>query len=131
MEIETVTIPRQAVSGTAIPTTLRVVIRDLWDMQPSRYDGISFQEMERIAGARRALHAGNAVLAQVLLLNMQSPEALNLCGLSHEAMGDHAKARRLYQRALHEDEDLYAAKLNLRRSFELWEFGKSDIPFAL
>ncbi len=127
MEIEAIAIPKHT---TTRHETLSV-IRDLWDMQPARRDGTSAQELERIAAARNALRAGNAVIAQTLLLDLQSPEALNLRGLTHEAMGDHAKARLLYQRALLGDRDLYAAELNLRRSFELWEFGESDIPFAL
>jgi hypothetical protein len=131
MEIEAVAIPRQAVSETATSAALLSVMRDLWDLQPSRYQGTSLEQSERIAGARQALRAGNSVLAQRLLLDLKTPDALNLSGLAHEVMGNHKKARHLYQRALIGDRDLYAAELNLRRSFELWEYGQSDIPFAL
>jgi len=128
MEVEAVNISTQTL--TKKPRAALEVIHELWDMQPSPFSDASFEELERIAGARRAIRAGNATKAQSLLTDLQSSEALNLCGISYELLGDHAKARPFYQRAFAKDK-LYAAELNLRRSFELWEYGSSNIPYVL
>ena len=130
MDVDTVAVPMQGRPGKRSAALLSV-IRELWDLQPSRSEDISLEELERTAAARNALRVGNAAKARDLLQNMRSPEALNLVGISHELLGDHRKARAFYQEALSADTDLYAAELNLRRSFELWELGECGIPIAL
>ena len=131
MDIEAVPIPKQLTADSPSRGQLLSLISELWDTQPVRREAVSAEETKRIAEARRAFRVGNLLHVQSLLQDLHSPEALNLRGVMHEARGEHADARRLYQLALAEDRGLFAAEMNLRRSFELWEFGESKLPFAL
>jgi hypothetical protein len=56
---------------------------------------------------------------------------LNLLGVLAVAEGDWNQAVRLWQRAVRVDHAYLPARRNLRRYFELFQFGRSDIPIAL
>jgi hypothetical protein len=56
---------------------------------------------------------------------------LNLLGVLALADGDWHKAVRFWKRAVHADHSYTPARRNLRRYFELFQFGRSDIPIAL
>ena len=62
---------------------------------------------------------------------LSDPACLNLLGLAAEARGDWGAARRMYGRALRRDRHYFPAEQNLRRYFELFTFGRSDIPRCL
>lgn len=130
MDFQAVSIPTSIADSKSRARVL-AQIGELWDSQLHRRESISPAEGLRLAEARRAFRVGNISRVKELLQELKSPEAYNLRGLLHEALGEHEEARRFYQRALAADRSLYAAELNLRRSFELWEFGESQIPFAL
>ncbi len=116
--------------STEVRTSLLAKINSLWDAQPGRYE-LPKDHCERLAGARQAFRAGDYFLACTLLRGVNCPDAHNLCGVVHETLGDHEGARKSYQRALKADRLCSAAEMNLRRSYELWHFGRSDIPFVL
>lgn len=126
-----------ALSVTAPPTMTRAErkglvahISSVWDSQPARV-ALSEDETARLAEARHAIHAQDLSLASSMLEGQKSAEALNLLGVVAEASGKHAEARQFYQKALAADRLLSAAEFNLRRCFELWALGRSNIPYAL
>ena len=56
---------------------------------------------------------------------------LNLRGVLYELGGDFESARRCYGRAIRADRHFAAAQQNMRRTYELWQFGATTQPVAL
>lgn len=70
-------------------------------------------------------------IAEALRLDDKSPEAHNLRGVLHEICGDYDGARKAYGRAIRIDSRHEAAQQNMRRLFELFNFGSSEEPVHL
>jgi hypothetical protein len=105
-------------------------LKDLWSLQPSARE-ISVEDEDFILRARWAYYSGDLEEAVRILASCNVADALNMRGVIWELLGDHRAARSLYQAAAHMEPQLYSATMNLRRSFELWEFGQTDIPLLL
>ncbi len=69
-------------------------------------------------------------LARALELNPGSPEALNLAGVYFEMQEDYDRARNLYGKAIKYGPYYEPAQQNMRRIYELFQFGSSKEPFA-
>jgi len=99
------------------------------DREPDKYDVL-------LARARVGLVDGDLSKAEGLLLRAaplgeQDPAFHNLMGLLTELGGDFNGARRHYGKAIRIDSHFAAAQQNMRRLYELREFGKSNEPGAL
>jgi len=89
-----------------------------------------------LAKARVALQDGDLARAEGLLLRAtplgeKDPNLHNLLGLMTELRGDFSGARRQYRKAISLNAKHAAAQQNMRRLYELREFGHSDEPGAL
>ena len=73
-------------------------------------------ESELLRGGETALH---------------DAACLNLLGLAAEAQGNWRRAKRMYGRAMRRDRSYLPAERNMRRYYELFTFGRSDVPQSL
>jgi Flp pilus assembly protein TadD len=67
-------------------------------------------------------------LAKALELNTKSVEAFNLAGVLAEMLDDDDKAKKYYGQAIKLDKNYEPAQQNMRRLFELQNFGSSSEP---
>lgn len=130
MNLQPIAIAQRSVDTPARRARVLNLLNELWYIQPSSRE-LPERELHSLASARCSFRMQNLLEMRIHLRDLRSPEALNLRGVMLEALGHHSRARRMYQLALAEDRGLFAAEINLRRSYELWEFGRSDIPYAL
>jgi DNA-binding response OmpR family regulator len=89
-----------------------------------------------LAQAKRALNRrvfpeAEVFLRQALALNSHSAEAHNLMGVLHESRNEHDASYRAYRAALKADRHYRPAQQNMRRYYERFTFGKSDVPVDL
>ena len=61
-------------------------------------------------------------------MDERSTDAHNLQGVLHEIAGDYDAAKKSYGRAIKLDANHPAAQQNMRRIFELFNFGRSEEP---
>ena len=66
-----------------------------------------------------------------LELNDKSAEAFNLTGVLFEMKEDYDRAKKYYGQAIKLDKRYEPAQQNMRRIFELFNFGSSKEPVAL
>jgi DNA-binding response OmpR family regulator len=69
-------------------------------------------------------------LAKALALDPLSAEAFNLSGVLFEMLEDYDRAKRHYGQAIKLDKNYEPAQQNMRRIYELFNFGASQEPFA-
>ncbi len=117
---------------TAYPNQerLQTFIHALWDAQPS-YPELSNDDALTLALARNAYRIHDYDEVERLLHDCHFADGLNMLGVILEMNGDFVSARRMYQHALRTQARHFASAMNLRRAYELWEFGKTDIPLLL
>lgn len=89
-----------------------------------------------LAEAKRAINhrwfsEAEVFLRQALGLDPRSAEAHNLLGVLHEIRGDHDASYREYRAALKADRNHEPAQHNMRRYYERFTFGSSDVPVDL
>jgi DNA-binding response OmpR family regulator len=70
-------------------------------------------------------------LVRALELNDKSAEAFNLTGVLFEMKEDYDHAKKYYGQAIKLDKRYEPAQQNMRRIFELFQFGASVEPFSL
>jgi tetratricopeptide (TPR) repeat protein len=70
-------------------------------------------------------------LVTALELNSKSVEAFNLAGVLAELLDDVDKAKKYYGQAIKLDKNYEPAQQNMRRLFELQNFGSSSEPLNL
>ncbi len=70
-------------------------------------------------------------ITEALHLDDKSPDAHNLTGVLHEICGDFDGAKKAYGRAIKLDSRHEAAQQNMRRIFDLFNFGRSEEPLHL
>lgn len=97
------------------PTTRPVELGSLEDF---------LREAKRLVNMQSFELAGRMV-NEALRLDERSPDAHNLQGVLHEIASDYDAARKAYGRAVELDPRHPAAQANLRRLFELFNFGES------
>ena len=106
-------------------------LRCLWDAQPRNDADRGLAPM--MCYLKHCLKRGRLDECRRLALECEpvSAEDFNILGLAHEATGNVALARVLYQHALGLDRTLGAAEFNLRRCVDIEQLGTSDIPFCV
>ena len=70
-------------------------------------------------------------LAKAMALDPLSPEAFNLAGVLFEMLEDYDRAKKHYGQAIKLDKHYEPAQQNMRRIYELFNFGSSKEPFAM
>ena len=70
-------------------------------------------------------------LIKALELNSDSPQAFNLVGVMLEMREEYDQAKRYYGQAIKLDKNFEPAQQNMRRIFDLFNFGSSKEPFNM
>ena len=70
--------------------------------------------------------AAGRMVAEALKIDERSPDAHNLQGVLQEIAGDYDAAKKSYGRAIKLDASFPAAQQNMRRIYELFNFGSSQ-----
>jgi len=91
------------------------------------------QFIANLAQAKRALNhrwfdEAEVYLKQAIALDGGSAEAHNLMGVLHECRNEHDASYREYKAALKADGHYEPAQHNMRRYYERFTFGRSDVP---
>ena len=114
------------------PAALRQIVADIVGRHQPRPSTVlpgSFEdcvrEAKRLINLQQFDAAGEKINA-ALALDGVSPEAHNLRGILHEISGDYDAARKSYGQAIRLDSRNEAAQQNMRRLFELFNFGGSQ-----
>jgi two-component system, OmpR family, response regulator len=79
----------------------------------------------------RAFAKARLHLAKALELNAKSVDAFNLAGVLAELLEDYDKAKKYYGRAIKLDKNYEPAQQNMRRLFQMDQFGSSTEPVNL
>ena len=77
---------------------------------------------------RRDFEEADVFLKQAIALEAASAEAHNLMGVLHELRREHDASYREYKAALKADRHYEPAQNNMRRYYERFTFGSSDVP---
>ena len=85
------------------------------------------REAKRLINLQSFELAGRMV-TEALRFDELSPDAHNLQGILHEIGGNYDAAKKSYGRAIKLDASHPAAQQNMRRMYELFNFGRSDEP---
>ena len=117
------------------PVALRKVVAEILDRHQPRT--VEIEEPTAIGNltreAKRLINlqdfdAAEMCLAAALKIDGASPEVFNIQGILAEIRGNYDEARRAYGRAIKIDAHHEAAQQNMRRLFELFNFGGSKEP---
>jgi len=121
------------------PEALRQVV---WDIlarhaapEPSKLTKESSFEVhleaaKRFINLRDFPHAREHI-AKALEIREDSPDVFNLGGVLFEMQEDYDRAKRYYGQAIRLNRNHEAAQQNMRRIYELFQFGSSKEPFHL
>ena len=77
---------------------------------------------------QQMIHGCRRALKQAIALRPDSTEAHNLMGVLHELRHEHDASYRAYRAALKADRHYQPAQHNMRRYYERFTFGRSDVP---
>lgn len=116
------------------PEVLRKIVADIVGRhRPRPIDVVPGSFTDCLREAKRFVNlqsfdAAAERITEALRLDDESPEAHNLRGVLHEICGDLDGAKKAYGRAIKLDSHHVAAQQNMRRIFELFNFGRSEEP---
>ena len=79
----------------------------------------------------REFDRAEASLRRALVIYPQSAEAHNLMGVLHESRNEHDASYREYRAALKADRLYEPARQNMRRYYERFTFGRSEVPLSM
>ena len=121
------------------PETLRHVVAEVFERHvqlPTEQDRQRNDFYTNLFAAKRLINlqdfpAAKERLLSALKLNPSSAEACNLAGVFYEMNEDYDRARQYYGKAIHLDNHFEPAQQNMRRMYELFQFGSSNEPFNL
>jgi len=120
------------------PDQLRTVVKDVLVRHsveerktPEPHDFDYFLRCAKRAINLREFAAARRNLVSALEIDPNSPQALNLAGVMFEMREEFDQARRYYGRAIKVSKDFEPAQANMRRIYELFNFGSSKEPFNL
>jgi len=119
-----------------IPEELRSLVADILKRHVVKDPKPSDTFQVHITAAKRALNLRAFAMARLHLvkameLNGKSIEAFNLAGVLCEMQRDHEKAKKYYSQAIRFDKNYEPAQQNMRRLFEVLNFGSSNEPINL
>ena len=120
------------------PDQLRTVVKDVLvrhsieeRKSPEPHDFDYFLRCAKRAINLRDFSAARRNLISALEIDQDSPQALNLAGVMFEMREEFEQARRYYGRAIKVNGSFEPAQANMRRIYELFQFGSSEEPFNL
>lgn len=99
-------------------------------LSPEDLHELYLQTAKRLLNLRHFNHAREN-LAKAMALNPLSAEAFNLSGVLFEMLEDYDRAKRHYGQAIKLDKNYEPAQQNMRRIYELFQYGSSNEPFAM
>jgi len=120
-----------------LPDQLRGIVKDiLVRNEPEKRTDDPLDADYYLRCAKRAINlrdfaAAKLNLAKVLELNSNLPQAFNLVGVMLEMREEYDQAKRYYGQAIKLDKDFEPAQQNMRRIFDLFNFGSSKEPFNM
>lgn len=88
------------------------------------------QTAKRLLNHRQFVEAREHI-AKALEIRSDSPEVFNLGGVLFEMLEDYDRAKRYYGQAIRLNRNYEPAQQNMRRIYELFQFGSSQEPFNL
>ena len=113
------------------PTALRAVVAEILGRhrpatKPTELGSLEdfLREAKRLINLQ-GFGMAERMVNEALRIDEKSPDAHNLRGVLYEIAGDYDAARKAYGRAIKLDTRHPAAQGNMRRLFELFNFGKS------
>ena len=116
------------------PTALRKLAAEILGRHQVRSGPIEFgstedflREAKRLINLQGFEMAGR-MISEALSFDEHSPEAHNLQGVLHEIAGNYDAAKKSYGNAIKLEPNHAAAQQNMRRLFELFNFGRSEEP---
>ena len=120
-----------------LPSQLRNIVKDILirhESSESKDEPQNFDYFLRCA--KRAMNlrdfpAAKHHIIKALEIEPESTQALNLAGVMFEMREEFDQAKRYYGQAIKRDKNFEPAQANMRRLFELFNFGISDEPFNL
>ena len=92
--------------------------------------GAHVQAAKRLINLRQFAGAREHI-AKALEIRTDSPEVFNLGGVLFELLEDYDRAKRYYGQAIRLNKNYEPAQQNMRRIYELFQFGSSKEPFNL
>ena len=116
------------------PVALRQLVGEVVGRHPPTPDPVELgstadflREAKRLINLQNFELAGRMV-AEALRFDERSPDAHNLQGVLYEIGGNYDAAKKSYGRAIRLDARHPAAQQNMRRIFDLFNFGRSEEP---
>lgn len=121
-----------------LPDQLREIVKEiLLRHEPQERHPVAPRDYQfYIRSAMRAINvrdfaAARTHLKEALSLNDRSAEGFNLAGVLAEMREDYDKAKRYYGQAIKINKHFEPAQQNMRRIFELFQFGSSKEPINI
>jgi DNA-binding response OmpR family regulator len=118
------------------PEELRRIVTEILKRHAPQKDQVAENFNSHIVAAKRCLNLRSFAMARIHLfkaleLNDKSVEAFNLAGVLAELLEDVDKAKRYYGQAIKLNKNYEPAQQNMRRLFELQNFGRASEPLNL
>jgi response regulator RpfG family c-di-GMP phosphodiesterase len=121
-----------------IPESLRATVAEILRRHGKRVAQRETPESfeDHVQAAKRLLNLRQFTearehIAKALEVRTDSPEIFNLGGVLFEMIEDYDKAKRYYGQAIRLNRNYEPAQQNMRRIYELFQFGSSREPFNL
>jgi Flp pilus assembly protein TadD len=118
------------------PEDLRRIVSEILKRHAPEKEHPAESFNSHIVAAKRCLNLRSFAMAKIHLskaleLNTKSFEAFNLAGVLAELLEDVDKAKRYYGQAIRLNKNYEPAQQNMRRLFELQNFGSTAEPLNL
>jgi DNA-binding response OmpR family regulator len=118
------------------PEDLRRIVSEILKRHAPQKEPPAGSYSSHIVAAKRCLNLRSFAMARIHLvkaleLNTKSVEAFNLAGVLAEMLDEVDKAKKYYGQAIKLNKNYEPAQQNMRRLFELQNFGSSSEPFNL
>ena len=118
------------------PEELRRIVTEILKRHAPQKEQVAENFNSHIVAAKRCLNLRSFAMARIHLakaleLNNKSVEAFNLAGVLAELLEDVDKAKRYYGQAIKLNKNYEPAQQNMRRLFELQNFGRASEPLNL
>ena len=118
------------------PEDLRRIVAEILRRHAPQKERAEETFNSHIVAAKRCINLRSFALARIHLikaleLNTKSVEAFNLAGVLAEMLDEVDKAKKYYGQAIKLDKNYGPAQQNMRRLFELQNFGSSSEPVNL
>ena len=114
------------------PVELRKIVAEIIGRHQKRLQPVELGSLEDfLREAKRLINLqsfdlAKSMVAEALRIDDRSPDAHNLRGVLYEIAGDYDGARKSYGQAIRLNSTHPAAQQNMRRLFDLFNFGRSE-----